>query len=101
MREIYSNASSVVIWLGNEATNSGRGFEIIRRLSDLQDASREDDALYRPIVAQELEELGLPDVYSPDWKAVDALYWRAWFSRVWIIQEITLAKSATIFCGPD
>ena len=100
MRDIYSGASSVAVWLGNEATDSAKGFELIRRLAALANAAETIETPPRAIVAEDLEDLGLPPAMSLDWQAVDALYWRAWFWRVWIVQEITLAKSATVFCGP-
>lgn len=34
-------------------------------------------------------------------KALQSFFQRPWFYRVWIIQEVTMAKGATIFCGDD
>jgi Heterokaryon incompatibility protein (HET) len=99
MREIYSRASAVVVWLGNQATDSERGFELIHQISAFARQATTDKAAPRPITPQELERLKLPPVGSLDWKAVDAIYYRAWFFRVWILQEIALARSATILCG--
>ena len=34
-----------------------------------------------------------------DWAALTSLMKRKWFSRRWVIQEIALAKEATLYCG--
>jgi hypothetical protein len=99
MREIYSRASAVVVWLGDQATDSKRGFELIHQISAFAKQAAADKAPPRSITPQELERLRLPPAGSLDWKAVDAIYYRAWFFRAWIIQEIALARSATVLCG--
>jgi hypothetical protein len=39
------------------------------------------------------------DATVPQWHALISLMQRPWFSRRWIIQEIMLAKNATLHCG--
>jgi hypothetical protein len=39
--------------------------------------------------------------YTGKWQALMMLMQRDWFSRRWIVQEITLASKARIYCGPD
>jgi hypothetical protein len=41
-----------------------------------------------------------PDAIS-NWRALQALMQRPWFSRRWVVQEIALAKAAIIYCGAD
>jgi hypothetical protein len=94
MRDIYTRASSVVVWLGNEATTTARAFQLLQNISTAK-ANSSGEIL----APDDLLKLGLPASDSSDWKALDAIFWRAWFYRVWIIQEIVVAKSATIFCG--
>lgn len=48
----------------------------------------------------------LSDVYLPPrgygaWKALRELINRPWFSRIWVIQEVVVAKKAIVICGKD
>ncbi|KAK8064464.1 hypothetical protein PG994_007102 [Apiospora phragmitis] len=39
--------------------------------------------------------------YSQKWQALQMLMQTEWFSRRWVVQEIALAKQATVYCGND
>ncbi|EQL30582.1 hypothetical protein BDFG_06975 [Blastomyces dermatitidis ATCC 26199] len=41
------------------------------------------------------------DTADNEWISLSALIRRPWFSRRWIIQEIALAKKATVYCGRE
>ncbi|PGH31879.1 hypothetical protein GX50_05314 [[Emmonsia] crescens] len=85
MFRIFATADNVCVWLGEEADESARAMEFIRnRLKpDEFDKSVEDPSLLK------------------EWVALSALIRRPWFSRRWIIQEIALAKEATVYCGEE
>jgi hypothetical protein len=38
---------------------------------------------------------------SQKWQSLLLLMQRPWFFRRWVVQEIALARDATIYCGPD
>ncbi|RFU27303.1 hypothetical protein B7463_g9013, partial [Scytalidium lignicola] len=103
MHRIYGEAEEVLIWLGPAADQST---EAIRLLVGWA---------YR--FAAFLEEHGVEGVY-PDtplrklmlqitdgfpvalWiRPVTRLFARPWWRRVWVMQEVILAKSAIIYCG--
>ncbi|KAI1090781.1 heterokaryon incompatibility protein-domain-containing protein [Rostrohypoxylon terebratum] len=100
MSEIYSRAKNVIVWLGridepDDAyhIDDGRASDNLRGLLDaLADCGPEDaeaaavvlDRMYDPFYA-----LQLPHNF----------FFRPWFNRIWVLQEITLAKTATIVCG--
>ncbi|KAL7627088.1 hypothetical protein AAE478_003864 [Parahypoxylon ruwenzoriense] len=100
MSDIYKRASSVVVWLGDSTQDSSAAFRFMRRLSTLVDSMRPEDK-YSRISEKEIEVFGLPNSGSPEWTGVEAMYWKPWFTRVWIIQEIALARSAIVQCGED
>lgn len=80
MGKIYKSAANVLIWLGDEADKSSMATEIISSLSD------------------NLDE----DIHSwtaKEWRALGALLSRPWFSRMWVLQELGVASSATFVCG--
>ena len=95
MKDIYKNASEVVVWLGEETEDTAMAFDLTRKLSFTANKWEKPG----PLMAEDLAKARLPDKESRDWKALDAIFWRTWFTRVWVIQEITMAKEATVHCG--
>lgn len=85
MSLIYSRAKSVAVWLGEEEDGSAQAIKFIRKCLNLDDF----DSLVQDSFA------------SQDWAALSELMRRPWFNRRWIIQEIALAKEATLYCGED
>lgn len=102
MGKIYDTASSVAVWLGDEAVDSAKGMELMKKLSATSKSTDASLLAHLPINSwADLKPLDLPAYGSSDWNAIDALFWRPWFRRMWIIQEISLAKKATVHCGSD
>lgn len=86
MSRVYTRAKQVCIWLGDGDDSSKLAIDFIRR--DIMEL-RNFDALSND------------RRYNDKWKALMMLMQRKWFSRRWVVQEIALAKKATIYCGPD
>ncbi|KAH6699734.1 heterokaryon incompatibility protein-domain-containing protein [Leptodontidium sp. MPI-SDFR-AT-0119] len=80
MGEIYKRARAVVIYLGEEADRSSDAMNYLNEIR-LQKASWST-----PLA---------PNLMS----ALAALIARPWFSRIWVLQELFNAASATIVCG--
>jgi len=85
MAMIYNRADSVSVWLGGEDKDSARAIEFIERLLKLEN--------FDPLT----QDPGT----SAEWAALHNLMQRPWFNRRWIVQEISLARSATLFCGNE
>ena len=83
MAMIYNRATSVSVWLGEEDSDSGRAIEFIERLLKLED--------FDPLTRDPGTDF--------EWAALHNLMQRPWFSRRWIVQEISLARDAKLFCG--
>ncbi|KAH7396065.1 heterokaryon incompatibility protein-domain-containing protein [Cadophora sp. MPI-SDFR-AT-0126] len=81
MGRIFNQAYQVVVWLGLATNSSERAMHIIERLYH---GSSDFDQL-RPDI--------LHDIH--------ALCSRSYWQRLWIIQEIYLAKELQIYCGYD
>ncbi|KAL9068846.1 MAG: hypothetical protein Q9161_005933 [Pseudevernia consocians] len=83
MARIYNQATHVCVWLGGSTENSELAINFISRVVNLDDFDR--------LVA---------DPRTPnEWAALSDLMKREWFSRRWVVQEIALAKRATLYCG--
>jgi hypothetical protein len=87
MSRIYKQALRVLIWLGRESEDSKEALDFIN-----------------PDSAASVKERNLGIDYSQFMRKVEALcrlcdrpYWR----RLWIVQEVVLARDARIQCGRD
>ncbi|KAE9364913.1 HET-domain-containing protein, partial [Stipitochalara longipes BDJ] len=100
MGTIYQKAENVVVWLGEGSQTSSMGFSLLRDIV-LVASTESDYYIYGPTKLAELTQKGLPERLSPKWRALGAIFWREWFTRVWIIQEVSAAQSVVVVCGAD
>ncbi|RYN91971.1 hypothetical protein AA0120_g5639 [Alternaria tenuissima] len=85
MSRIYTRSSNVCIWLGEDDNADERAIKFIRKkITHLKD----------------FDTISSNEIYSEDWHALMMLMQKEWFSRRWVVQEISLAKNARIHCGP-
>ncbi|KAK1461604.1 heterokaryon incompatibility protein [Colletotrichum melonis] len=121
MRDIYSRAERVVVWLGLD--NEGRAPRATSLIETIHQAC-EDHALAKNIdlvtmahftpATQALEglagisienvaaagmRLSKPELKAEDWETLGWLLSRPWFTRVWCVQEIVLARSSRVYVG--
>lgn len=57
------------------------------------------DALYAADLPH-LESLGLPSIDENDWQGLMNILQNPWFTRVWVIQELALARDCFSLLGP-
>lgn len=93
MGRIYKHALNTVVWLGQGNAGSESA---IRLLGDLNYYLQFTDAEINP---SEFERLCLPSPDDPVWREVWELFSRAWFTRVWIIQEAVISRELWLVCG--
>ncbi|KAK0613653.1 heterokaryon incompatibility protein-domain-containing protein [Immersiella caudata] len=85
MSLIYSKASQVCIWLGEADADSTTAIQLVKELT----------------ASEYLGSVPSSAGDKPRWESLLLLMQRPWFSRRWVVQEIALARQATIHCGPD
>lgn len=81
MKYIYSYASTVIIWLGVADDTSDAVFEAIRRVAD------------------GAAPQGLLHIGSQGAHGLKRLLSRDWWTRLWVVQEVTLGKRCIVQCG--
>lgn len=86
MSVLYDQASNVCVWLGRNNEESKVAIEFIK--NEIMEFQNFDDLCER-------------NENTNKWKALLSLMQRPWFSRRWVVQEIALARKATIHCGDD
>jgi hypothetical protein len=80
---IFAKAQNVCIWLGDSADNSDLAMEFISEVLDFGAFDR----------------LVRDDSKERHWLALAKLMAREWFTRRWVVQEMALARKATVHCG--
>lgn len=83
MAHIYNGAKLVCVWLGDAFDGSGEGLGFVDKLKELDG----------------LTKLLKDENTTAEWDAFSKLARRPWFSRRWIVQEITVARHAILHCG--
>ncbi len=85
MKEIYSKASNVRVWLGEAADESDMAIDILEKLG-------------HGTLLSELEFEGkLPN--TSHLNNIAKFCKRLWWKRVWVQQEVSLARQASLHCG--
>lgn len=115
MGEIYRHATKVIAWLGHVDASCAFAMESIQEVYAAgvfsQDGIREAIATAENSKTQSNQALfgrvrshldTLLDRFEFDAvvKAVEVLLSRAWWRRLWVLQELVLSKTAFIRCGP-
>jgi hypothetical protein len=90
MREIYQTATQIVVWLGPASNCSDVAVKFLTLVFDKCPRGRE---------AEWFKNLMKGNNLATEWKALASLLARAWWNRIWIVQEIVLAREALILCG--
>jgi hypothetical protein len=106
MSTIYQSAASVHAWLGEEDDHTPRSFALIRALARIcVDTGRHERVKsLKHITPNILEAAGLEnssEIYADrgHWDSVIRLFQRRYFSRTWIIQEVTFGQRIIAICG--
>ena len=102
MQDIYGTAAQTVVWLGGVADGSNLAMDFItyQAMQEPMRASFSLDNRWRGWTTQDdYFYIVREPKYIPVWEAVFALCGRAYWSRMWIIQEITLSKQPVVCCG--
>lgn len=119
MGEIYSRATKTIIWLGPETNSSSSALSALAiwnaflaagsSKSDKVDSSSCEDCLRGieeifPALAEKFMWKGngvdfANPAAEPYLQGVIRLLNRPWWRRVWVLQEVALSPSPTIYCG--
>jgi hypothetical protein len=107
MSLIYRYAKRVVVWLGEASDTTEQALWFLDKLSD---ASEKFGGVEQRLVRSvwywpELKEflgveVGVQAYYRPGpVQALNDFMQRPWFSRLWIVQEVTSAREIHVLCG--
>lgn len=89
---IYRQAELVVVWLGEQSSDSDLAISFIKFL---------DKTHRRRLSVRDSRSLLQTDRYRAQWTALRNLLSRKWWSRIWTVQEFVLAPNVSFWCGMD
>ncbi|KAI0008167.1 HET-domain-containing protein [Xylariaceae sp. FL0662B] len=104
MKDIYSRASRVIVWLGEARDESDRGIEVASDIArSCQRYTAEGGALetltFNDELARRVFGRFRHSSEFPRLRAFAKIIERLWFTRVWVVQEVAVAAHATVLCG--
>ncbi|KAI0125394.1 heterokaryon incompatibility protein-domain-containing protein [Xylariales sp. AK1849] len=120
MRDIFTRAERVVVWLGPAASDSTLAFDVLKRLEvyheELKKRFTEDPIgvihfgpLQRFLRRYRGDEAPTSNITKPDdarfklrrqeLVALRRILERPWWSRLWVIQELCVARGVIVLCG--
>jgi hypothetical protein len=85
MGDIYKTATSVVVDLGQPTEHTETDMQRLR--SFMEPHAQGEDAPWSHIAIPDLE------------RSIGSILSRPWFTRMWTVQEVVLAKKTTLQCG--
>jgi hypothetical protein len=88
MGKIYRNASRVVVWLGESDSASSTAMEILQEAGF---GNESDEAYWRLLSNHSIDALN----------NIHSIFLREYWSRLWIVQEVTLAWEVIVQCGSE
>lgn len=111
MGSIYKSAERVLIWLGEATPNTAQAFEFIDHFSRRYGHTDEQspplmscfgsfgNRSIEHVLPSYVEKKGPMICKMAESSQLEDILGRPWFTRLWIIQELLLSKSAVLICG--
>ena len=108
MKDVYSAARRVVVWLGKEEEGDNVEDAIMlmntiyklsqNRVPDLETLLKTKE-LWLELSSVTVDDIAI-EFTSIAWASMAQLYRRPWFKRIWCVQEVKVAQEAIVLCGP-
>jgi hypothetical protein len=110
MRDVYTNARGVYIWLGDEEGDFSTAMKQCRCLTITSNTFYGLPSATQQALAEQGGMNRVPEAIEPiarlifgrmekRWMALHNLLSRPYWTRVWILQEFVLSRDALILCG--
>ena len=92
MGTIFRAAQQTLVWLGEEADDSTQAIEFLHWIEKEFRENRPSEEWLAKVVPRN-------GAYGKDWEAVEKLFCRPWWTRVWTVQEFVVPDKVVLFCG--
>lgn len=108
MRTIYEQAQQVFIWFGEVAEGGRAGMKRLSYWSSWGVHTlywwanrRQGHPIRRDCSSSKALQANNDALKEQEFGEISQILDRPWWRRVWIVQEIVLARNAIFLCGPD
>lgn len=98
MQQIYEKGQGVFVSLGNIDRSWYLGFDLMHRVSTIINYL-DGHMRFKFSRDQLLKDFGFPPLNHAAWSTLGKIFATSWFTRTWIIQEITFANQALVQFG--
>jgi hypothetical protein len=102
MRDIYSSAVSVMVWLGPATPQSDMGVDMVQTLLRAKETQGKFGDTPDFLISMDhghRKRLGLSIQGSEVYEFYTSLFQRSWFERIWIVQEVAVSRHCFLLCG--
>ncbi|KAF7504840.1 hypothetical protein GJ744_001638 [Endocarpon pusillum] len=99
MGALYSLAEEVILWLGPASFDSDLAMDTVRAVSEKKALVSQENFQRFSIDEEMVEKAGLAKTSEETRRAHGSLFNREWFQRLWVFQEIVLARKGQVLCG--
>lgn len=100
MGDIFRHAKTVLVWLGEEREDSSFALQLFEKLGlEFELDWNRNNYKRRPgqYISDEEWQRDLRNYRG--WWSIYRLYKRPWFERLWVRQEVGVAKTVVVMCG--
>jgi hypothetical protein len=101
MGVIYQKAQHCLIWLGRGPKDAAKYLDAIKQLNQIEAEFNAADVNTDPVFMSPEEKIryNIPYGQTSHLRGLQLILSSAWLTRVWIVQEASLARQATIYLG--
>jgi Heterokaryon incompatibility protein (HET) len=99
MDSVYSLAEEVILWLGPASSDSDLAMDTLHALSEKKELIGRQNLSQFVKNGELLQRCGLANASEEVRRALGSLLCRSWFQRLWIFQEVVLARQRQVVCG--
>ena len=103
MGDVYRSARQVLVWLGPNSHDSALAIETLNSLGRSIEVDWDTISIQpKDFADTDLTMWNVPLPYDENtWRSINNFLRRSWFKRLWIWQEVLLARKAGMHCGCD
>ena len=95
MRDIYSKAGRVIVWLGDTKASFKR-MAALSAIIELVAQNFTSNRQLRPLTMSEVQSRLSYMTWEDIWGNISAAFLSEWYTRVWCVQEVVLAQDSTV-----
>jgi hypothetical protein len=99
MGTVYRKAAQVITYIGPETLNDRKGISLIQTINNLWEKIQHLHPDLDSTVVKSIVERHLPEENDSSWDGFGSIIFRAWSTRVWMIQENVVNENTIMVCG--